>query len=85
MKSKTKMNNKVKWIFNYSHSRVLITTVLIIIIHFIIYVNIVYLYTRTAKETKIQLHTQLFKLYHSATITKYDKKNQLINIQIQAY
>ena len=85
MKSKGNINIKVKCIYNYSHYRVLMTIVLIIIINFTIYVDIVYLYTRTAKETKIQLHTQLFKLYHSATITKYDKKNQLINIQIQAY
>ena len=61
------------------------TTVLIIINHFIIYVDIVYLYTRAVKEIKIQLHTQLFKLYYSATITKRAQKNQLINIQIQAY
>ena len=84
MKSKSKMNIKVKWIFNYSHSRVLITTVLIIIIiQFIIYVEIVYLYTRAAKEIKIQFHTQLFKLYHLATIIKHAQKNQSINIQIQ--
>ena len=61
------------------------TTVLIIINHFIIYVDIVYLYTRAVKEIKIQLHTQLFKLYCSATITERAQKNQLINIQIQAY
>ena len=61
------------------------TTVLIIINYFIIYVDIVYLYTRAVKEIKIQLHTQLFKLYYSATITKRAQKNQLINIQIQAY
>ena len=61
------------------------TTVLIIINHFIIYVDIVYLYTRAVKEIKIQLHTQLFKLYCTATITERAQKNQLINIQIQAY
>ena len=61
------------------------TTVLIIINRFIIYVDIVYLYTRAVKEIKIQLHTQLFKLYCSATITERAQKNQLINIQIQAY
>ena len=60
-------------------------TVLIIIIHFIIYVDIVYLYTRVVKKIKIQLHIQLFKLYHSATIVEHVQKNQLINIQIQAY
>ena len=58
------------------------TIVLIIIIHFFIYVDIVYLYTRAAKEIKIQLHTQLFKLYHSTTITEYAQKNQSFNIQI---
>ena len=61
------------------------TTVLIIINHFIIYVDIVYLYTRAVKEIKIQLHTQLFKLYCSETTTERAQKNQLINIQIQAY
>ena len=59
-------------------------TVLIIINHFIIYVNIVYLYTRVAKEIKIQLYTQLFKLYCLATIIECAQKNQSINIQIQA-
>ena len=60
------------------------TTILIIINHFIIYVDIVYLYTRAAKEIKIQFHTQLFKLYYLATIIKHAQKNQSINIQIQA-
>ena len=83
MKSKSKMNIKAKWTFNYSHSRVLITNVLIIIIQFIIYVDIVYLCTRVAKKIKIQLHTQLFELYYSATIIEHAKKNQSINIQIQ--
>ena len=59
------------------------TTVLIIINHFIIYVDIVYLFTRAAKEIKIQLHIQLFKLYHPTTITEHAQKS--INIQIQAY
>ena len=79
MKSKSKMNIKVKWTFNYSHSKVLI-----IIIHFIIYVDIIYLYARVVKYIKIQFHTQLFKLYHLATIKEYAQKNQSINIQIQA-
>ena len=57
------------------------TTVLIIINRFIIYVDIVYLYTRAVKEIKIQLHTQLFKLYRLAKITKRAKKNQSINIK----
>ena len=61
------------------------TIVLIIIIHFFIYVDIIYLYTRAAKEIKIQLHTQLFKLYHLAIITEHAQENQSINIQIQAY
>ena len=61
------------------------TIILIIINHFIIYVDIVYLYIRAVKEIKIQFHTQLFKLYRSATITERAQKNQLINIQIQAY
>ena len=61
------------------------TTVLIIINHFIIYVDIVYLYTRVTKEIKIQLRTQLFKLYHLATITEYAKKNQSINQSINKY
>ena len=85
MKSKSKMNIKVKLTFNYFHSKALITTVLIIIIQFIIYVNIVYLYIRAAKKVKIQLHTQLFKLYHSSTIIEHTQKNQSINIQIQAH
>ena len=85
MKSKGNINIKVKCIYNYSHYRVRMTIVLIIIINFIIYVDIVYLYTKAVKYIKIQLHNQLFKLYHSATITEHSKKNQLINIQIQAY
>ena len=60
-------------------------TVLIIINNFIIYIDIVNLYIRAVKEIKIQLHTQLFKLYCSATITEWAQKNQSINIQIQAY
>ena len=60
------------------------TTILIIINHFIIYVDIVYLYTRAANETKIQFYTQLFKLYHLATIIEHAQKTQPINIQIQA-
>ena len=70
MKSKSKINIKVKWTFNYSHYGVLMTTVLIIINYFIIYVDIVYLYTKAAKEIKIQLHNQLFMLYYSTTITE---------------
>ena len=58
---------------------VFMTTVLIIINYFIIYVDIVYLYTRAAKEIKIQLYTQPFKLYCSATITERAQKNQSIN------
>ena len=81
MKSKNMINIKTKWTFNYSHSRILITTVLIIIIQFIIYVDIVYLYTRAAQEIKIQLHTQLFKLYHSATIIEHAKKKKKSNKQ----
>ena len=61
------------------------TTILIIINHFIIYVNIVYLYTKATKKIKIQLCNQLFKLYHSATITECVQKNQLINIRIQTH
>ena len=83
MKSKSKINIKVKWTFNYSHYRVPMTTVLIIINHFIIYVDIVYLFTRAAKEIKIQLHTQLFKLYHSAAIIEHTKKK--INQPIYKY
>ena len=56
------------------------TTVLIII-----YVDIVHLYAKAAKNIKIQLYAQLFKLYSLATITERAKKNQSINIQIQAY
>ena len=55
------------------------TTVLIIINHFIIYVDIVCLYIRAAKDIKIQFHTQLFKLYHSVTIKEHVQKNQSIN------
>ena len=47
------------------------------------YVDIIYLYTRVVKDIKIQFHTQLFKLYHSATIKEHAQKNQSINIQIQ--
>ena len=61
---------------------VFMTTVLIIINYFIIYVDIAYLYTRAAKEIKIQLHTQLFNLYHSATIKEHAKK---INQSIYKY
>ena len=50
------------------------TTVLIIINHFIIYVDIVFLYTRATKDIKIQLYTQLFKLYRSETITEHVEK-----------
>ena len=85
MKSKSKMNTKMEWTFNYSQSRVFITIVLITIIQFIIYADIAYLYTKAAKEIKIQLHTQLFMLYHSVTIIEHAQKNQSINIQIQAY
>ena len=43
------------------------------------------MYTKAAKDIKIQFHTQLIKLYHSATIKEHtQKKNQSINIQIQA-
>ena len=38
----------------------------------------------TVKDIKIQLHTQLFNLYHLETITEHAQKNQSINIQIQA-
>ena len=55
------------------------TIVLIIINHFIIYVDIVYLYTRATKDIKIQLYTQLFKLYSSETITEHVEKKKLIN------
>ena len=55
------------------------------IVLIIIYVDIVHLYTKATKDIKIQLHTQLFKLYRLATITERAKKNQSINIQIQAY
>ena len=34
------------------------------------------MYIRAAKEINIQLHTQLFKLYHSKTITEYAKKKK---------
>ena len=85
MKSKSKMNTKVEWPFNYSQSRVFIAIILITIIQFIIYVDIAYLYAKAAKEIKIQLHTQLFKLYHSTTIIEHIQKNQSINMQIQAY
>ena len=61
------------------------TTVLIIINHFIIYVDIVYLYIRAVKKIKIQLHTQLFKLYHSATIIEHAKKTKKINQSIYKY
>jgi len=37
------------------------------------------LYIRTAENIKIQLHTQLFNLYHSETITEQAQKNQSIN------
>ena len=85
MKSKSKINIKVKWTFNHSHSKVLITTVLIIIIYFIIYVDIVHMYTRVAKDIKIQLHIQLLKLYYSTTITKHAKKiNQCTNTSLRA-
>ena len=53
MESKSKINIKVKWTFNYSHYKVLMTTVLIIINHFSIYVDIVYLYAKAANEIKI--------------------------------
>ena len=56
--------------------------VLIIINNFIIYIDIVNLYIRAVKEIKIQLHTQLFKLYRSAIITKRAKK---INQSIYKY
>ena len=39
------------------------------------------MYTRAAKEIRIQLHTQLFKLYHSAIITEHDKKIKKIKNQ----
>ena len=61
------------------------TIILIIIYHFIIYVDIVYLYIRAVKEIKIQFHIQLFKLYFLTTITEHAQKNQSINVQIQAY
>ena len=59
------------------------TTVLIIINHFIIYVDIVFLYTRVTKDIKIQLYTQLFKLYRSETITEHVEKK--INQSIYKY
>ena len=61
------------------------TIILIIIYHFIIYVDIVYLYIRAVKEIKIQFHIQLFKLYFLTTFTEHAQKNQSINVQIQAY
>ena len=61
------------------------TIILIVIYHFIIYVDIVYLYIRAVKEIKIQFHIQLFKLYFLTTITEHAQKNQSINVQIQAY
>ena len=43
------------------------------------------MYIRAAKEINIQLHTQLFKLYHSKTITEYAKKKKKINQSIYKY
>ena len=40
------------------------------------------MYTRTAKDIKIQFHTQLFKLYHSTTIKEHAKRNQYTNTSI---
>ena len=43
------------------------------------------MYTRVVKDIKIQFHTQLFKLYHLATIKEYTKKksiNQYTNTSI---
>ena len=43
------------------------------------------MYTRTAKDIKIQFHTQLFKLYYLATIKENAKKksiNQYTNTNI---
>ena len=51
----------------------------------IIYVDIIHLYARAAKDIKIQFQTQLFKLYHSETIKEHAQKNQSINTQIQLY
>ena len=42
------------------------------------------MYTRVAKDIKLQFYTQQFKLYHSVTIKDHAQKNQPINIQIQA-
>ena len=42
------------------------------------------MYTRAAKDIKLQFYTQQFKLYHSVTIKEHAQKNQPINIQIQA-
>jgi len=43
------------------------------------------LHTRIVKDIKIQLHTQLFNLYHLEAITEHAKKksiNQYINTSI---
>ena len=53
--------------------------------NFSIYIDIIYLYNRVAKDIKIQFHTQLFKLYHSTTIKEHAKKksiNQYTNTSI---